>query len=344
MDQKIYKIYAENFYPTLNELYKILQEEGINITKAKVKEFLDTQHEQQITKETKILKREDGAIVASYPDQLWQLDIFILQKYVKHNKGYRDMLCAVDVFTRKAYVVSMKQKDLESVMSAIKMMFKLYGVPENIMSDSDSTFTSHEFQKLMKEKEITHDMVPVGDHKSLGIVDRFARTLKTKLTKIFIARKDTNWIDYIDKVVEKYNNTEHSGIGDIKPNDATAPYFMHLITAINKQKSLKNGRQSDLTIGDKVRIVETSSIFQKGTEGKFSDDVYTVKAIQGKNITLNNGVVKKRYNLLHVPSDTPNDSVQENVIKKVNKINRAERKDKAAGIDTSNIIVGGRRR
>ena len=152
MDQKIAKIYAENFYPSLNELYKILQEEGINITKVKVKEFLDTQLEQQITKETKIMKKDDGAIIASYPDQLWQLDIFILQKYVKYNKGYRDMLCAVDVFTRRAYVVSMKQKDLESVMQAIKMMFKLYGVPDNIMSDSDSTFTSHEFQKLMKEK------------------------------------------------------------------------------------------------------------------------------------------------------------------------------------------------
>jgi hypothetical protein len=94
---------------------------------------------------------------------------------------------------------------------------------------------SHEFQKLINEKEITHEMVPIGDHKSLGIVDRFARTLKTKLTKIFIARKDTNWRDYIDKVVEKYNNTEHSGIGDIKPNDATAPYYMHLLD--NKQKS-----------------------------------------------------------------------------------------------------------
>ena len=343
MDQKIYKIYAENFYPTLNELYKILQEEGINITKAKVKEFLDLQHEQQLTKETKILKREDGAIVASYPDQLWQLDIFILQKYVKHNKGYRDMLCAVDVFTRKAYVVSMKQKDLESVMSAIKMMFKLYGVPENIMSDSDSTFTSHEFQKLMKEKEITHDMVPIGDHKSLGIVDRFARTLKTKLTKIFIARKETNWIDYIDKVVEKYNNTEHSGIGDIKPIHANEPYYVHLIAAINKEKSLKNERKADLTIGDKVRVVEMDidSIFQKGTED--SDDVYTLKHVQGKNITLNNGVVKKRYFLLHVPNDTIG-SIEQNVIKKVNKENRAERKDKKEGIDTANIIVGGRRR
>ena len=253
------------------------------------------------------------------------------------------MLCAVDVFTRRAYVVSMKQKDLESVMQAIKMMFKLYGVPDNIMSDSDSTFTSHEFQKLMKEKEITHDMVPVGDHKSLGIVDRFARTLKTKLTKIFIARKETNWIDYIDKVVEKYNNTEHSGIGDIKPIHANEPYYVHLIAAINKEKSLKNERKADLTIGDKVRIVEMDSIFQKGTEGKYSDDVYTVKHVQGKNITLNNGVVKKRYFLLHVPNDTVG-SVEQNVIKKVNKVNRAERKDKKEGIDTSNIIVGGRRR
>lgn len=223
------------------------------------------------------------------------------------------------------------------------MMFKLYGVPDNIMSDSDSTFTSHEFQKLMKEKEITHNMVPIGDHKSLGVVDRFARTLKTKLTKIFIATKSTNWISFIDKVVEKYNNTEHSGIGDIKPNDATAPYFMHLITAINKQKSLKNGRQSDLTIGDKVRIVQMDSIFQKGTEGRFSDDVYTVKAIQGKNITLNNGVVKKRYFLLQVPNDTVG-SVEQNVIRKVNKVNKIERLNKADGVDTSNIIEGKRRR
>jgi hypothetical protein len=71
--------------------------------------------------------------------------------------------------------------------------------------------------------------------------------------------------------------------------------------------------------------------------------VYTVKHIQGKNITLNNGVVKKRYFLLHVPNDTVG-SVEQNVIKKVNKVNRAERKDKKEGIDTANIIVGGRRR
>jgi hypothetical protein len=45
-----------------------------------------------------------------------------------------------------------------------------------------------------------------------------------------------------------------------------------------------------------------------------------VKHVQGKNITLNNGVVKKRYFLLHVPNDTVG-SVEQNVIKKVNKVN-----------------------
>jgi len=343
MDKKINEIYIDNFYPSLNELYKLLQEEGISITKAKVKEFLDRQNEQQITKQTKIMKKDDGAIVASYPNQMWQLDIFILQKYVKHNNGYRDILCAIDVFTRKAYVISMKNKDLESVMSAIKLMFKLYGHPEKIMSDSDSTFTSHEFQKLMDNNDILHNMVPIGDHHSLGIVDRFARTLKAKLTKIFIAKNSTNWVDHIDKVVEKYNNTSHSGIGEIKPNEASDPYNMHLIASINHQKSFKNDRVSDLNIGDKVRIVETSSVFQKGTEGKFSDNVFTVKSIQGKNVTLNNGVVKKRYDLLHVPDDTVG-SIEQNIIKKVNKVNRADRRDKKEGIDTSNIIEGRRRR
>ena len=90
-------------------------------------------------------------------------------------------------------------------------------------------------------------------------------------------------------------------------------------------------------------MIEQSSIFQKGTEGKFSDAVFTVKSIQGKNITLTNGVIKKRYDLLQVPDDTVG-SVEANIIKKVNKVNKIERKNKAEGVDESNIIVGKRTR
>jgi hypothetical protein len=38
----------------------------------------------------------------------------------------------------------------------------------------------------------------VGDDNALGIVDRFARTLKTIITHHFVHNKTKNWIDKID--------------------------------------------------------------------------------------------------------------------------------------------------
>ena len=47
-----------------------------------------------------------------------------------------------------------------------------------ITSDSDSTFLSNESDKIFHKYDIIHKTVPVGDHAALGIIDRFARTLK----------------------------------------------------------------------------------------------------------------------------------------------------------------------
>ena len=46
---------------------------------------------------------------------------------------------------------------------------------------------------------------------------------------------------------------------------------------INYEKSLKNNVESDIHINDKVRILQKKNQFQKGTEARYSDDVYTVK-------------------------------------------------------------------
>ena len=37
-----------------------------------------------------------------------------------------------------------------------------------------------------------------------------------------------------------------------------------------------------------MRILQKKNQFQKGTEARYSDDVYTVKKVNGKSITLNN--------------------------------------------------------
>ena len=105
---------------------------------------------------------------------------------------------------------------------------------------------------------------------------------------------------------------------------------------INYEKSLKNNVESDIHISDKVRILQKKNQFQKGTEARYSDDVYTVKKVNGKSITLNNDEVYKRTSLLIVPKSTISD--EKNVIVKVNKQIKEEKFLKSEGVDVSNIL------
>jgi hypothetical protein len=64
---------------------------------------------------------------------------------------------------------------------------------------------------MFDEYDIIHNTVIArDDHKALGIIDRFALTLKTILNKLYIRKKNTNWIDDIYDVIDRYNNTPHS--------------------------------------------------------------------------------------------------------------------------------------
>jgi ribosomal protein L21E len=335
MSDIIEKYYIKYHFPNLERLYNYLKDDNISITKKQVKQFLETQTDKQITTQRKIFKSDNGHIIAFFKNELWQIDIFFLPKYHKKNKGYKYILAAIDIFTRFAYCIPLKFKDNDDVIDAIKKIFKLGGKPEKIISDSDSTFLSNEFQNLMMKNNVIHESVPVGDHNSLGVIDRFARTLKERLTALFLGLDNTNWIDYLNEIVDDYNNTKNRGILKIKPKDATLPYNNSLLVDYNKLKSNKNNIVSDLNIGDKVRIYIKKS-FDKGTEPQFSNEVYTVKHIRGKTITLNNGERKKRNDLLLVPMNT--ETNKPNIIKMDKKAYKVETILKREDQKEENII------
>ena len=104
------------------------------------------------------------------------------------------------------------------------------------MSDNESSFKGGKFQKLLSKYNIFHDVNIVDDHHVLGIVDRFARTIKTIFTKIFLRSKTKNWVDSLNKVVDRYNESPHSGIYDIKPNDADIDENITLLVELNAKK------------------------------------------------------------------------------------------------------------
>ena len=217
IDNIIEQYYEQYNYPSVDKLYKYLKADGHKTTKKYIDEYLSKKMKSNNLKKLKKVKKM-GHILSNSPNEKWQLDIFYLIKYHKQNHGYKYILACIDIFTRKTYAIPLKLKDDENVSEGIKEIIKqAQTTPYFITSDSDSTFLSGESNKIFHKYDIIHNAVPVGDHASLGIIDRFARTLKAILHKRFVKYNSTNWVDNLSKIIEQYNNSPHSAINDIKP-------------------------------------------------------------------------------------------------------------------------------
>jgi hypothetical protein len=252
----------------------------------------------------------------------------------------------------------MKSKSLSDTTPAIKKFFSTSGLHEFnskalviIMSDSDSAFKGdnrsedQNFQKILSNNNAVLEPVKLNDHHALGVIDVFAKNLKRVLSKEFLENKSTNWVEILPKLIEQYNNTPHTALDNITPNQAISdPKKREHIMHLNILKAHDNGFVTDLKPGDKVRIDDTS-LFKKGTESRWSDEVHVVKEASGKTVTLTDGTTHRRNKILMVPHNTvivPTAQLEKNVIKVATKKHKDKLYFKRESIDTANIIEGKR--
>ena len=107
-----------------------------------------------------------------------------------------------------------------------------------------------------------------NDGKSI-IAERFIGTLKIQVYKYMTSISKNVYIDKLDDIVNKYNNTYHSTI-EMKPVDIL------LNTYIYSSKEI-NGKGPGFKIGDTGRISKYKSIFEKGYTPNWSEEIFTIK-------------------------------------------------------------------
>ena len=88
------------------------------------------------------------------------------------------------------------------------------------------------------------------------VVERFIRILKNKIYKYMISISENVYINKLDDIVNKYNNTYHNTI-KMKPVDGKPS------TYIDSSKEINN-KDPKFKIGDIVRISKYENIFAKG--------------------------------------------------------------------------------
>ena len=95
------------------------------------------------------------------------------------------------------------------------------------------------------------------------VAKRFIRTLKNKIYKYLTSTSKNVYIDKLDNIVDKYNNTCHSTI-NMKPVDVKSN------TYIDSSKAIKD-KDPKFKIGDIIRISKHKNIFAKGYVPQWSE-------------------------------------------------------------------------
>ena len=294
--ERLYKIYN---YPSGVRFYQILKENNIQASHKQVQEFIAKQNVHQVLKPVFHQRTADKYIVAIAPNNQWQIDLLDYYKYASANKGNKYILICVDLFTRKAYAESIKLKTPEVCSEAFEKILKRAGHnPDSVYHDKGNEFKG-KFDKLCESKHITSVQNDLGDHQALGIIDRFSRTIKSMIQRFLIANNTTKYIHALQDLVKLYNDTPHSSINDIKPNDANEEENMIIIGDINYKKQKHNQkivtiRPSKIVVGDHVRYKIEKGAFTKGYSITYSNEVLTVVSIKGNKAILSN---KKEYRI-----------------------------------------------
>ena len=259
-------------FMSAQKLYLKLNKE---IPLRQIKKFLEKQVH-QLHKEFRNQPSYSKINVYSVNDQ-WQIDLVDLSKYSRWNASFKYLLCCIDVFSRKVFVIALKRKS--HATEAIRQITTIQK-PILIQSDNGTEFVNTEFRQLMKERGIRHITVAPGDHKRQGIIERFNRTLEKMISKYQESRKTNKYIDVLDDLVYNYNHTHHRTIDSLperrfqtNPNSGTIKVTVY---------------QNQIKVGDKVRVLKDKQTFKKGYETNYCKSLYNVISGNGYTFKLQN--------------------------------------------------------
>ena len=104
-----------------------------------------------------------------------------MQLISKFNKGFRFLLCVIDIFSKYAWVFPLKDKKGVSIVNAFQSIFKPNRKPDKIWVDKGSEFYNNSFKKWLQD----NDTVMYSTHnEGKSVVDeRFIMTLKNMIYK-----------------------------------------------------------------------------------------------------------------------------------------------------------------
>ena len=275
----------------VNTFYNALKRIDPNVNKDAVKEYLKSSNPYTLHKPVKRPKKFRRVYTKGIK-YLFQMDLIDIPALANENDGYKYLAVIIDTFSKFAWVFPTITKSGEEVYDKIKALL-LVERPTKIQTDRGKEFYNKTFKALVTSLGIKH--YSTGSQLKATIVERFNRTLKTRLERVFTFQGSQRYLEILPQVVKAYNNSYHRSIGmapaDVTPAD-TEKIFKKLypnhvkVTDDQDERKFKlnpkkprQARKPTFKVGDTVRITGEKNIYQKGYEQSWMLEVFKIKEI-----------------------------------------------------------------
>ena len=211
-------------------------------------------------------------------DEQWQADLVDVSFMARGNQGHHFILTVIDLFSRYGWARPLKTKHGREVAKAFRSIFLEKRIPKRIQTDQGKEFENRWVRQLFDEYGI--ELFSIKSAVKAATVERFNRTIKTRMWKYFTAKFTTKWMAVLPDLIHAYNHSVHRMIKrrpvDVGPDDVDE------MRAERQQRKKPFQGKTDIRLGDKVRISKVKSVFAKGYLPNWTEEIFIVSEINDK--------------------------------------------------------------
>lgn len=210
-------------------------------------------------------------------DHQWQADLIDVGNLKKANNGFVFLLTCIDVLSKFAWVIPLKNKSGRSIIAGFEHIFQQgQRKPKKLHTDKGTEFRNQPFQKFLKDNKVGFFVTENQEIKA-SVVERFNRTLKTRLWRMFTKKESVRYVEQLPNIVKSYNASFHRSI-QRAPIEVTRHTQEDVWQTLYGVEPLKKERK--LKKGDRVRITKAKTKFNKGYTETFTREKFTISRVQ----------------------------------------------------------------
>jgi len=262
----------------INALYRSMRDSSNKRSLNEIREWFESQKAYNLHKPSRKRFRRNVILVHGVDEQ-FQADLADMSMLSWYNNNIHFLLVCIDVFSKYAWVVPLKNKTAPAVLDGFRQIFA-ERKPAKLQSDHGTEFTNILLREYIK-REGVHQFFTWNSAIKAAIAERFIRTIKEKLWRYMTYKKTYRYIDVLQPLVHAYNNTYHRSI-KMTPTEASRPentkqVWQNLYAHTSVVRKIPPSRiKFKYRLGDHVRISEEHDVFRKGYKQRWSKEVYRV--------------------------------------------------------------------